>query len=209
MWSVCLCVCGWGGGLVGGKHVCMSGECIFPAPLSRHLHSAGRSAEPRAVGASLPLYTSVPLLFQQHHNTLWQLSSWRINMDSLPPPPDSSPKPHRTPCCSPVFETLIWQTVQPRVSSLGLVLTGYPSLPASPRSAPLPRRSLCVGYFNGCFCRERRCLQRRSLCLPKTVDRNSWFCCACGRREQQIRTKTETNENECIIIFHCIIDRAH
>lgn len=80
-----------GGGEAGGwrqraqeeKHIYMSGERIFPAPLSRHLHRAGRSAEPRAVGLSLSLFTlqsrfysgSTTTLFDNCHRdeSIWTL----------------------------------------------------------------------------------------------------------------------------------------
>lgn len=70
----------------GLKHMweCISSPAV-PSPSQRWKVNRASSHKPRS------LYTSVPLLFQQHHNALWQLPSWRINMDSLqthaPPPP--------------------------------------------------------------------------------------------------------------------------
>lgn len=62
------------------KRECISSPAV-PSPSQRWKVNRASSHKPRS------LYTSVPLLFQQHHNALWQLPSWRINMDSLQIPP--------------------------------------------------------------------------------------------------------------------------
>lgn len=144
------CVCRWEGGwggLVGGKHVCRSGRAHISCPaVSSPSQRWKVSGAPSGGSVSLPLYTSVPSLFQQqHHNTLWQLSSWRINMDS--PPPTTTPTPHRTP--PPMLLCSLFKHWSDRRSgherlSLGLVLNMLPFTPATPRSPAERRRRLAT-----------------------------------------------------------------
>lgn len=78
---------GWGACMGGKAHIYERRAHISSPAVSSPSQRWKVSWAPSRRTLSLPLYTSVPLLFRQHHNTLWQLSSWRINMDSLQTPP--------------------------------------------------------------------------------------------------------------------------